>query len=50
VKLFLDTNVLLDGYFQRAGAAASDQVIALCDGVHHSGWIAWHTLSNLLPG
>jgi hypothetical protein len=22
-------------------------VIALCDGVNHSGWIAWHTLSNI---
>jgi predicted nucleic acid-binding protein len=47
VKVFLDTNVLLDGFFQRAGAVASDQVIALCDGVTHSGWIAWHTLSNI---
>ena len=47
MKLFLDANVLLDGYYQRAGAAASDQVIALCDGVAHSGWIAWHTLSNV---
>lgn len=46
MKLFLDANVLLDGYYQRTGAAASDQVIALCDGVTHSGWIAWHTLSN----
>lgn len=46
MKLFLGTNVLLDGYFQRAGAVASDQVIALCDGVNHSGWIAWHALSN----
>ena len=46
MKLFVDTNVLLDGYFQRPGAAASDQVIALCDRVKHSGCIAWHTLSN----
>lgn len=47
MKLFLDANVLLDGYYRRAGAATSDQVIALCDGVTHSGWIAWHTLSNV---
>jgi predicted nucleic acid-binding protein len=47
MKLFLDANVLLDGYYQRAGVGASDQVIALCDGVGHSGWIAWHTLSNV---
>lgn len=47
MRLFLDANVLLDGYYQRAGAAASDQVIALCDSIHHSGWTAWHTLSNV---
>lgn len=46
MRLFLDTNVLLDGYFQRAGAAASDAIIVKCDGVTHSGTIAWHTLSN----
>ena len=46
MKLFLDTNILLDGYFQRTGAVASDAVIAKCDGTTHSGWIAWHTLSN----
>ena len=46
MKLFLDTNILLDGYFQRTGAASSDAVIAKCDGMVHSGWIAWHTLSN----
>ena len=46
MRLFLDTNVLLDGYFQRAGAAASDAVIARCDGATLSGTIAWHTLSN----
>ncbi len=45
MRLFLDTNVLLDGYFQRPGAAASDAVIRRCNGAH-SGWIAWHTLSN----
>lgn len=46
MRLFLDTNVLLDGYFQRAGAAASDAVLTRCDGVTHTGWMAWHTLSN----
>lgn len=46
MKLFFDTNVLLDGYFQRAGVAASDAVISRCDWVTHSGMIAWHTLSN----
>lgn len=46
MKLFLDTNVLLDGYFQRDGAALSNAVIARCNGVNDSGWIAWHSLSN----
>jgi predicted nucleic acid-binding protein len=46
MTLFLDTNVLLDGYFQRVGAAASDALIARCDGATLSGTIAWHTLSN----
>ena len=32
-EAFLDTNVLLDGYFQRTGAASSDAVIARCNGV-----------------
>lgn len=46
MRLFLDTNVLLDGYFQRTGAAASDVLITRCDGTTLSGIIAWHTLSN----
>lgn len=46
MRLFLDTNVLLDGFFQRPGAAASDAVIARCDGVRDFGLIAWHSLSN----
>jgi len=46
MRLFLDTNVLLDGYFQRAGATASDALIAQCDGTVLSGTIAWHSLSN----
>ena len=46
MRLFLDTNVLLDGYFQRSGAAASNAVIMRCDRSRDSGWIAWHSLSN----
>ena len=38
--------MLLDGYFQRDGAATSDAIIVKCDGATHSGTIAWHTLSN----
>ncbi len=46
MKVFFDTNVLLDGYYQRPGAAASEEAIRLCNGGAHEGWIAWHTLSN----
>jgi predicted nucleic acid-binding protein len=46
MKLFLDTNVLLDGYFQRIGAASSNAVISGCNGVTDSGRIARHSLSN----
>ena len=46
MNLFLDTNVLLDGLFQRTGGPASDELISRCGGVPHTGWIAWHSLSN----
>ena len=46
MRVFFDTNVLLDGYFQRAGSDASERAILLCSGDTHEGWIAWHTLSN----
>ena len=50
VRVLLDANVVLDCLvlestgLPRAGKAASDQLLNLCDtGVHH-GLIAWHTL------
>ena len=46
MRVFFDTNVLLDGYFQRAGAQASEQAVKHCNGGIHQGWVAWHTLSN----
>ena len=47
MKAFFDTNVLLDGYYQRAGATASNEAIVSCQRWGpHQGWIAWHTLSN----
>ncbi len=46
MRVFFDTNVLLDGYYQRAGAVASERAVMLCGGGAHQGWIAWHTLSN----
>lgn len=46
----LDANVLLDclvleaNGLPRAGKAASDQVLTLCDAGLHHGLVAWHTL------
>jgi hypothetical protein len=47
VKVFFDTNVILDGYYQWGGHASSDEAIEQCkkDGPLR-GWIAWHTISN----
>ncbi len=50
MRVLLDANVLLDclvlatSGLPRAGKAASDRMIDLCDrGIHH-GIVAWHTL------
>ena len=50
MRVMLDANVVLDCLVleesgqPRAGKAASEQVLTLCDtGVHH-GLVAWHTL------
>lgn len=47
MRVFFDTNVLLDSYYQRASAAASEKAVVLCSGGAHEGWVAWHTLSNV---
>lgn len=47
MKVFFDTNVLLDDFYERAGAAASKQAALYCVGSSHEAWIAWHTLSNV---
>jgi predicted nucleic acid-binding protein len=50
MRLLLDANVLLDcmvleaSGLPRAGKAASDQVLNLCDTGAHQGLVAWHTL------
>jgi len=50
VRVLLDANVVLDCLVlqssgePRAGKAASDQVLNLCDTGVHEGLIAWHTL------
>lgn len=50
MRLLLDANILLDSLvlevsgLPRAGKAASEALLILCDeGVHH-GMVAWHTL------
>ena len=50
MRVLLDANVLLDclileaSGLPRAGKAASDQVLMLCDLGMHQGLVAWHTL------
>ncbi len=50
MRVLLDANVVLDCLVlqssgePRAGKAASDQVLNLCDTGVHEGLIAWHTL------
>jgi len=50
MRVLLDANVLLDclvtesSGVPRAGKAASDQVLNLCDMGVHQGLVAWHTL------
>jgi predicted nucleic acid-binding protein len=47
VKVFFDTNVLLDGYYKRAGHDTSDEAIERCRvSGPYRGLIAWHTISN----
>jgi predicted nucleic acid-binding protein len=44
--IFLDTNVLLDVFLDRAGKPESLAVMDVCRLPENEGWIAWHTLSN----
>jgi predicted nucleic acid-binding protein len=46
MRLFLDTNILLDVFLNRGGKASSLQVLQQCVMPGNEGWIAWHTLSN----
>jgi predicted nucleic acid-binding protein len=46
MRIFLDTNVLLDVYLKRAGEPASARVIAACGEPWNQGLVAIHTLSN----
>ena len=50
MRVMLDANVVLDCLVleesgqPRAGKAASEQVLTLCDTAIHHGLVAWHTL------
>ncbi len=46
MRIFLDTNVLLDVFLNRSGKPGSLQVLNACVVPGNDGWIAWHTLSN----
>jgi predicted nucleic acid-binding protein len=46
MRVFLDTNVLLDVFLKRAGEPASARVIASCGEPGNLGFVAVHTLSN----
>ncbi len=46
MRIFLDTNILLDVFLNRPGKPESLQVLQACVEPGNEGWIAWHTLSN----
>ena len=46
MRVFLDTNVLLDVFLGRAGGPASARVVAACGEEWNEGFVAVHTLSN----
>jgi len=46
MRVFLDTNVLLDVYLKRTGEPACARVIAACGEQWNQGFVAVHTLSN----
>ena len=46
MKVFFDTNILLNSLFKEPGAKSSSECVLLCREGEHEGWIAWHTISN----
>ena len=48
MKILLDTNVFLDVLLERVDWVESSQAtIDWCEANSGSGWVSWHTLSNL---
>ena len=46
MRIFLDTNVLLNVYLKRVGEPGSAAVIGACGQPWNEGFVAVHTLSN----
>ena len=46
MRIFVDTNVLLDVFLNRSGKPGSLQVLNACVVPGNDGWITWHRLSN----
>ncbi len=46
MRVFLDTNVLLDVYLKHSGVQASAGVVLACGVAGNQGFVAVHTLSN----
>lgn len=47
MRVFLDTNVILDIPLGREGAPSSQHVLELCGSGFHFLFMSWHTLSTL---
>lgn len=46
MRVFFDTNILLNTVLNEEGSAASLLCVIHCSTGVHQGWVAWHTLSN----
>ncbi len=47
MRIFFDTNVLLNSALNEPGGAESERCVRLCGAGTHDGWIAWHSISNV---
>ena len=47
MRLFFDTNILLNFTLDEPGGEGSRRCTLLCTEGVHEGWIAWHSLSNI---
>jgi predicted nucleic acid-binding protein len=47
MRVFFDTNVLLNSALGEPGGEMSEHCFKHCGDGKHEGWIAWHSLSNI---